>query len=91
MSDLKVDLRGFERSVYVKDGSRIVAEVYTRKEPGDQYETAQLFATAPKLEFWLRSVLDSGADIPAALRLGARIALDEVEHGPAKAAVAITK
>lgn len=85
MGDLKVDQRGLERSVLVKDGSRIVAEVYTHKEPGDQYETAQLFASATKLQFWLQSILDIGLPIPEPLRIGANIALNEAKHGPAKA------
>jgi len=84
MGNLIVDKRGFERSVLVKDGSRIVAEVYTHKEAGDQYETAQLFASASKLQFWLRTILDTGLPIPEPLRIGAHIALNESTQGPAK-------
>ena len=84
MADLKVEKRGLERSVLVKDGRTVVSEVYTHKDPGDQYETAQLFASASKLQFWLQSLLDAGLSIPEPLRIGAQAALDEAKHGAEK-------
>lgn len=53
--DLTVFTRGYERSVLVKRGTTIVAEVYTDTEPGDQYTTAALFAAAPDLLAALRA------------------------------------
>ncbi len=41
--------RGHERSALVKRGHTVVAEVFTDQEPGDQYQTATLYAAAPAL------------------------------------------
>lgn len=57
MEAMKVYRRGLERSALVMRGSRTVAEVFTDREPGDQYETAELFATAPGLLAALQGLL----------------------------------
>ncbi|MBK3780356.1 hypothetical protein G3A43_08800 [Paraburkholderia aspalathi] len=76
---LTVEYRGMERTVLVKDGRTTIAEVYTRNVPGDQYETARLFAHAPDMFAVLEklSVPDAGTSgwpngsnesVPRALR-----------------------
>lgn len=50
--------RGHERSAFVKRGNKIIAEVFTDREPGDQYQTADLFAAAPAMLEALQNVLD---------------------------------
>jgi hypothetical protein len=57
MHPLTVTRRGLERSALVKRGAEIVAEVFTDREPGDQYETAALIAAAPELLAALRAML----------------------------------
>lgn len=62
MIPLTVTRRGFERSTLVQRGTVTVAEVFTDREPGDQYETAALFALAPELLSALRRVTHPMAD-----------------------------
>lgn len=67
MEAMKVYRRGLERSALVMRGSRTVAEVFTDREPGDQYETAQLFAAAPALLAALMACVEGtepGEDCP---------------------------
>ncbi len=64
--------RGHERSALVKRGRKIIAEVFTDREAGDQYQTASLYASAPALLDALRWALgqiedDLGPDHQAAL------------------------
>ena len=49
MTTLHAVPRGYERSVLIKRGSTVVAEVFTDREPGDQYKTSAVFAAAPDL------------------------------------------
>lgn len=49
MTTLKTVLRGYERSALVVRGTTTVAEVFSDREPGDQYKTAALIAAAPDL------------------------------------------
>lgn len=49
MSKLTAQLRGYENGARVLDGSTVVAQVYTRKEPGDQIKMATLFAASEDL------------------------------------------
>lgn len=58
MPNYKPCFRGHERSALVERGSTIVAEVFTDREPGDQYQNAALFAAAPKLLEALNDLLD---------------------------------
>lgn len=51
--------RGHERSAFVKRGNQIIAEVFTDREPGDQYQTADLFAAAPALLAALEGLADA--------------------------------
>ena len=78
MSTLKVERRGMERSVLIKDGVKVVAEVFTHKEPGDQYDTAQRFAASAELQGSLRAILEAkGVEMPDSLRAEALRALKE--------------
>jgi hypothetical protein len=49
---------GHERSALVKRGREIIAEVFTDREPGDQYQTAALFAAAPAMLEALQALSD---------------------------------
>ena len=49
--------RGHERSALVKRGHTVVAEVFTDQEPGDQYQTATLYAAAPALLAELQGIM----------------------------------
>ena len=49
MHKLTVKQRGLERSALVVRGRTTIAEVFTDREPGDQYQTAELIAAAPDL------------------------------------------
>jgi hypothetical protein len=51
-------VNGFEGPAKVINDRRItVADVYTDREPGDQRETAALFAAAPELLATLRAIV----------------------------------
>lgn len=41
--------QGHERSALVKRGNTVIAEVFTDREPGDQHQTATLYAAAPAM------------------------------------------
>ncbi len=64
MHPLTVTRRGLERSALVKRGAEIVAEVFTDREPGDQYETAALFAAAPELLAALQRIIRAADRMP---------------------------
>ena len=49
--------RGHERSALVKRANTVVAEVFTDREPGDQYQTAALYAAAPALLAALQGIM----------------------------------
>lgn len=51
--------RGHERSALVKRGHTVVAEVFTDREPGDQYQTATLYAAAPAMLAALQGLVDA--------------------------------
>ena len=62
---MKTEFRGFERSALVKSYSgETIAEVFTAREAGDQYDTARLFAAAPDLLDALQHALDRLECIP---------------------------
>lgn len=87
MEAMKVYRRGLERSALVMRGSRTVAEVFTDREPGDQYETAALFAAAPALLESLRDALACIDEIPETERV--RLGLYSMQwYGQARAAIA---
>jgi hypothetical protein len=65
---LSVNRRGYERSALVVRGSETVAEVFTDREPGDQYQTAALFAAAPDLLAALHTLRNMGLG-PEAFRI----------------------
>lgn len=64
MHPLTVTRRGLERSALVKRGTEIVAEVFTDREPGDQYETAALIAAAPELLAALQRIIRAADRMP---------------------------
>ena len=51
--------KGRERSALVKRGHTVIAEVFTDREPGDQYQTATLYAAAPALLAALQGLADA--------------------------------
>ena len=57
MQPLTIKQRGLERSALVVRGQTTIAEVFTDREPGDQYQTAALIAAAPDLLAALQSLL----------------------------------
>lgn len=80
MTTLKTVLRGYERSALVVRGTTTVAEVFSDREPGDQYKTAALIAAAPDLLEALQYALERFECIPehrdeiGLYRTGARLA-----------------
>lgn len=66
---LHAERRGMENSVLIKSGRTIVAEVFTHKEPSDQYETGALFAAAPDMLAALRAAETFMMDQPVTLCL----------------------
>ena len=86
MDTMKVYRRGLERSALVMRGSRTVAAVFIDRGPGDQYETAALFAAAPALLESLRDALACIDEIPEKERV--RLGLYSMQwYGQARAAI----
>jgi hypothetical protein len=50
---------GHEQAALVKRGRKIIAEVFTDRKEGDQYQTAALFAAAPAMLEALQSLADA--------------------------------
>ena len=51
--------QGNERSALVKRGNTVIGEVFTDREPGDQYQTAALYAAAPAMLAALQGLADA--------------------------------
>lgn len=76
--------RGYERSALVKRGREIIAEVFTDREAGDQYQTAALFAAAP-------AMLEALQSLAAAVEQFVPLADTWPELSAARAAIAQAK